>query len=133
MSSFTPPIERSDMQNKKVKASGFTLVEIMIVVAIIGILASIAIPNYVHSREVAHRTVCITNLRQIEGAIQSWAMETGKQTTQPVSYEDIAGYLQRKVACPAGGTCFVDSYEIKTVQDVPACIRVASGQYAHKL
>lgn len=61
----------------------------MIVVAIIGMLAALAIPNYVKAREQTHRTACINNLQQIDGAIQLWAMENKKDADQPVAYDDI--------------------------------------------
>ena len=57
-------------QTKTSRQSAFTLVEIMIVVAIIGLLAAIAIPNFVKARSTAQANVCINNLRQIDGAIQ---------------------------------------------------------------
>jgi len=57
--------------------NGFTLVEIMIVVAIIGLLAAIAIPNFVTARQTSQTNAGINNLRQIDGAKQQWAVESG--------------------------------------------------------
>jgi len=103
--------------------SGFTLVEIMIVVAIIGLLASIAIPNYAQSRGAAYLSVCINNLQEIDGAIQRWAMEMQKDDGQAVAYSDIRSYLKHAVVCPSGGTSFEDSYTITTVDAAPTCQR----------
>jgi prepilin-type N-terminal cleavage/methylation domain-containing protein len=109
------------MKNIRSRKSGFTLVEIMIVVAIIGLLASIAIPNYAQSRGAAHRNVCINNLQQIEGAIQRWSLEMNKDEGQPVAYSDIRSYLKHSVVCPSGGTSFEDSYTMTTVDAAPTC------------
>jgi type IV pilus assembly protein PilE len=111
------------MKNVSSHGSGFTLVEIMIVVAIIGLLASIAIPNYAQSRGAAQRHVCISNLQQIEGAILRWSLELKRDEGQAVAYSDIRSYLQRSVVCPAGGTSFEDSYTITTVEANPTCQR----------
>lgn len=104
-------------------SDGFTLVEIMIVVAIIGLLASIAIPSITQARAAARRTACINNLQQIEGAMQRWSMEMKKDEGQAVTYSDIRGYLRRSVVCPSGGTSFEDSYTITTVEAAPICQR----------
>ena len=66
------------------KNAGFTLVEIMIVVAIIGLLAAIAIPNFVKARQTAQRNACIRNLHEIDGAKEEWALETKKSAGSAV-------------------------------------------------
>ena len=111
------------MKNIRTGKDGFTLVEIMIVVGIMGLLAAIAIPNYAQARRTTQKRVCISNLQQIEGAIQRWALEMHKDEGQGVTYSDIRGYLKGTVVCPAGGTSFEDSYTISTVEAVPACQR----------
>jgi general secretion pathway protein G len=111
------------MKNIRSRKGGFTLVEIMIVVAIIGMLATIAIPNYMQTHRKAQESVCINNLQQIEGAIQRWSLEMKKDEGQPVTYSDIRGYLKHAVVCPSGGTSFEDSYTITTVDAAPTCQR----------
>ena len=106
------------------KKSGFTLVEIMIVVAIIGLLAAIAIPNFVRARTTSQMNACINNLRQIDGATQQWALETKQQANANVVYANISPYLKSAVICPSGGTAFSDSYVVTTVAAKPTCNRV---------
>src|SRR5437762_10595212 len=88
--------------------SGFTLVEIMIVVAIIGLLVSIAIPNFVHARSTAQQNACINNLRQIDGAAQTWALERNKTSTDVYTLNSIVPYIKLDSTgnipgCPASG------------------------------
>ena len=85
------------MRHRTSRKAGFTLVEIMIVVAIIGLLAAIAIPNFVRARTQSQKNACINNLRQIDGAIQIWAAETKQGETATVTPADILPYLHGEV------------------------------------
>ena len=118
------------MRKRTSGQGGFTLVEIMIVVAIIGLLASIAIPNFVKARTTAQMNACISNLRQIDGAIQQWALDTKQGDTATVTAADVLPYLKNSVTCPSGGKTFADSYSITTVQARPACLKQPA---THKL
>ena len=94
----------------------------MIVVAIIGSLAAIAMPNFVRARTQSQNNACINNLRQIDGATQQWALETKARATATVAFTDISGYLKHAVVCPAGGgTAFSDSYSLNGVTNKPTC------------
>jgi prepilin-type N-terminal cleavage/methylation domain-containing protein len=101
------------------KSSGFTLVEIMIVVAIIALLAAIAIPNFVKARTSSQKTACIANLKQIDGAKATWAMEQKKANSDSPASTDLYGstlYLRDAPTCPANGT-----YTLGNVATLPAC------------
>src|SRR4051812_9305794 len=106
------------MRIKTNRKSGFTLVEIMIVVAIIGLLAAIAIPNFVKARGTAQKNACINNLRQIDGAKEQWALENKKKQGDACATTDIDTYVKGGVptVCPGGG-----SYTVSNVGTAPNC------------
>jgi prepilin-type N-terminal cleavage/methylation domain-containing protein len=111
------------MSSNKRSVEGFTLIEIMIVVAIIGLLAAIAIPNFVRARGTSQTNACISNLRHIFGATQEWALEYRKAPEATVTFNDIQPYLRNAVTCPAGGAAatFSSSYSLTTVTNLPTC------------
>jgi len=109
------------MKNRTSRKSGFTLVEIMIVVAIIGLLAAIAIPNFVRARTTSQKNACINNLRQIDGAVQQWALENKQAAHAVIIAGDVIPYLKSQVVCPAGGTAFSDSYVVSFADVKPTC------------
>jgi prepilin-type N-terminal cleavage/methylation domain-containing protein len=122
------------MQKKINRKSGFTLVEIMIVVAIIGLLAAIAIPNFVKARTTSQQNACINNLRLIDSSKQQWALEQRQQSSSTPAGSDLQPYLGRGATgelptCPVDpANSFATSYlpGVGNVGSKPLCNIVSS-------
>ncbi len=120
------------------KATGFTLVEIMIVVLIIGILLAIAIPNFVAARESSRAKACIGNLKQIDSATQQYCMDQKQSATNytkptldstaVTGLVGASGYIRAVPTCPSSGTYSVAA----TVGASPLCSigTAGTGDYA---
>jgi prepilin-type N-terminal cleavage/methylation domain-containing protein len=121
------------MKIKTSRETGFTLVEIMIVIAIIGVLAAMAIPNFLNAGNKAKTRTCIVNLQQIQSANATYILEHSMGAGDPPpSFEQIKPYLGTTtggalvnvdIKCPAGG----EYSQGATAGDKPTCSRASEG------
>lgn len=116
--------------SRRHRRGGFTLVEIMIVVLIIGVLLAIAIPNFVKAREQARAKACSESLKQIQTALQQYAMDNKLANGASVnnwttSLIGATNYIRTQPQCPSGG-----SYTITTIDANPTC-SASTNSYPH--
>ena len=117
-----PPIPTAPAKKSGLPTWAIVLIVLGIVgvvgIFLIGMLAAIAIPNFVKARTTAQMNACINNLRQIDGAKQQWMLDNKKENTDTPAQSDIIRYMKvgRMPTCPAGGV-----YTIQTVGEAPTC------------
>jgi prepilin-type N-terminal cleavage/methylation domain-containing protein len=103
------------------KRAGFTLVEIMIVVAIIALLAAIAVPGFLRSRKRSQAAKILNDLRMIDSAIDQYAIETSKTSSAPVAVADWTNYIKKDTTLyNTGQDLFGDDYSDQTVDSLPS-------------
>ena len=110
------------------KHAGFTLVEIMIVVAIIALLAAIAVPGFLRARKRSQASKILNDLRMIDAAVDQYAIETNRTTGNTVAVTDWTKYVKKdSILYNTGANLFGTAYGPQTVDQIP---QVPSGDYA---
>jgi len=110
------------------RRAGFTLVEIMIVVAIIALLAAIAVPGFLRARKRSQASRTLNDLRMIDAAVDQYAIETNKKSNDVVGTADWTNYLKKGSSLfLSGGSILGHAYGSQTVDTIP---QVPSADYA---
>src|SRR5438046_6728269 len=109
------------------KHAGFTLVEIMIVVAIIALLAAIAVPGFLRARKRSQASKILNDLRMIDAAVDQYAIETNRTTGNPVAVTDWTKYVKKdSILYNTGANLFGTTYGVQTVDQIPQVPRVTT-------
>src|SRR5690349_19361208 len=110
------------------KRAGFTLVEIMIVVAIIALLAAIAVPGFLRARKRSQASRILNDLRMIDSAVDQYAIETNRKTNDVVGVADWTNYLKKgSLLYNSGNSLLGTAYGTHTVDTIP---KVPQADYA---
>ena len=106
------------------KLAGFTLLEVMIIAAVVGIMAMIAVPNFIKARVTAQQKICVKQLHSLSETKQQWAYENKKLPTATPTAAQLQLYYgkNRMPVCPSQGT-----YTLRRVNQEPICSRAALG------
>src|SRR6202158_1949345 len=125
-------VDRNQTNNREQKAimfkhinkrrGGFTLMEIMIVVAIIALLAAIAVPGFLRARKRSQATRILNDLRMIDSAVDQYAIETNKSSGSAVAVADWTNYMKKGSSLyNTGNDIFGNPYNGQTVDTLPKC------------
>lgn len=106
---------------KKQMKQGFTLVEIMIVVAIIGLLAAIAIPSFIKSRDTTRKNTCISNMRLLDSAKEQYAIDQNQAPSATVAMTNLTVYLkgEEEPFCPQGTNAYFTTITVSNTVTCP--------------
>ena len=116
------------MNTRPLKQKGFTLVEIMIVVAIIALLAAIAVPGFLRARKRSQASRILNDLRMIDAAVDQYAIETNRSTNNTVNTVDWTNYLKKNSSLYLSGNSILGhAYGVQTVDTIP---QVPTADYA---
>ena len=108
------------LNNMNKRRGGFTLVEIMIVVAIIALLAAIAVPGFLRARKRSQATRILNDLRLVDAAVDQYAIETNRTTGDQVQFSDWKNYLKKDtMVYNTGADLFGHSFGDQTVDTLP--------------
>jgi len=108
------------LNNLNKRRGGFTLVEIMIVVAIIALLAAIAVPGFLRARKRSQASRILNDLRMIDSAVDQYAIETNRKTGDAVAIADWTNYLRKGSSLYNSGKSLLGtSYGAQTVDTIP--------------
>ncbi len=114
---------------RPMRRRGFTMVEIMIIVAIVGILITIAIPTWLRARQMSAQRSCQENLTKIDGAKEQWALEFRQGALATPGPGDLYGpdrYVKSEPQCPTGGTYTINNMSVR-----PECSRGLDPEFPH--
>ena len=127
MRCFIEAIFLDKMNTPSSNRKGFTLVEIMIVVAIIALLAAIAVPGFLRARKRSQASRILNDVRMIDAAVDQYAIETNRSTGNTVNIADWTNYLKQGTSLYNTGASLLGSaYGVQTVDQIP---QVPSADY----
>ena len=124
MARFVQPSKAMSRSSGNRKVQGFTAIEIMIVVLILGILVGAATPSFLRARQSSQTKMCLSNLYELDAATDQWAMEQMKVGTDVPVRADLQPYLKSWPTCPSGGV-----YVLHSVDEAPTCTSGGSHSF----